>query len=188
LGREIILALVAEKPGTAWDLETRLRRRFRGYGYARNTVRRTLGRLCSSGLVVEQPQGRADAKGREGTIWEATPAGVERSREWLGEEVGGALARDELHARIAFCRPEDLPRLLEVVRKSEEGCEQRLAQLAPRASRNPDAGGLTVDIEMIASDAERAWWVHRAEYLRGVKALIRRVIDRSRSSWTDADV
>lgn len=186
LGREIILALVVEKPGTAFELENRLRRRFPSYNYARNIVRRTLGRLRTSGLVADHvPAGHAGATGREGMIWEATSAGVERSRAWVGEELGGPLARDELHARIALCRPRDLPSLLDVVRKAEQKCEERIVALGPEADQvglAAEAGGWAAEMEMIASDAERASLANRASWLSVVKLRLHKAEQRSRSS------
>jgi hypothetical protein len=191
LGREIILALVVEKPGTAFELENRLRRRFPSYGYARNIVRRTLGRLRTSGLVSQRPPaGQAGATGREGMVWEATSAGAERSRAWVGEELGGPLARDELHARIALCGPQDLPRLLEVVRNAERTCEERLAALGPQADRAvlaADAGGWAAEMESIAGDAERASLANRASWLSGVKLRLRAAEEQTKPPRSGPD-
>lgn len=171
LGQKIILALVAEQPGTTWELERRLRRRFPSSEYSRSLVRQTLGRLQAAGLVERCEPAQVDHQGRQRRVWEATADGAERSRTWVLEDVAETPAREELQAKLAFCRYEDLPRLLELVLEEERLCGARLMELGVEHAAHEAAGGHG-SVTDIASGAERAWWRSRADWFGSVKALI----------------
>lgn len=166
MGHKIILALVSQRPGTTWELEMRLRRRFPTSEYSRSLVRQTLSRLHGAGLVERCESEQADRRGHKRMVWEATAEGAQRSRAWVLEDVPEAPAREDLQARLAFCRAEDLPRLLELVREEERLCGERLTEIgADHASA--DSG-----VKDIASGAERAWWRSRADWFASVRGLI----------------
>lgn len=173
-GREIILALVVERPGSRHELEVRLQRRFPSHGYSSGIVRRTLGRLRVAGLVTERRVPRSGGRKGEVSVLEATSAGIERSRAWLREDPGvGSWTRDVLNAKIALCGIEDVPELLGLICAAEQACEAQLADL-----ERLDSAALPVEgMGRIARDGELGLVRGRLEWLREIKSRLRRVVE-----------
>ncbi|HEY1690034.1 MAG TPA: hypothetical protein VGF95_14360 [Solirubrobacteraceae bacterium] len=148
LGREIVLALIVEQPGTAWDLGCRLRRRLAALDYRAPMVRRTTQRLAELGWIVEDSQGS----------WAATGAGVARRRQWFAESATYG-AWDRLFAQVALCTAEEMPLVLATLWGHEVECERHLAAL-----RDPEGD--------IAKEAERDLLRMRLDWLRGVRGKL----------------
>jgi DNA-binding PadR family transcriptional regulator len=129
---EAVLGLVIEQPDSASRLGRRLVERFRSAQFTRSTGHNALNRLARQGLVRVVPNGGASG---EEERYEATPQGVEHFRAWLRacSTVAPAL-REELQAKIAFCVPEDLPRLIDAIRAEERACANMFAAAQGRLS------------------------------------------------------
>jgi len=86
--------------------------------------------------------------------------------------------RDDLHMKIALCRPRNLPRLIEMVGGQELVCLgrlqdlKRLAEEAATSSR--DWPGL---MRMLAAEAEVAFWNARIEWLQNARELLEQLRD-----------
>jgi DNA-binding PadR family transcriptional regulator len=167
LGREIVLALLVERPGNAYELDQRLRRRFPNAGYARDTARKSLKRLEADGLVA--PIDAAQSRRRSRAVSrEATPAGVAQAQKWVGDYITMPPLREELYARIVLCDADSVPRLLSVAREAERMCELQLGRLDgdDRDAGKPPGSGT------IAGDVEKSWWDSRFRYLQSVRCRL----------------
>lgn len=186
LGREIVLGLLIERPGSGYQLEKRLRERFGSCNYAEGTARQTLGRLHELGFARPAAPSRP-LRSREARMWEATPAGVATFRAWVRESVSTSPVREELHAKIALCQPQDLPRLIDVVREAERVCvfqlqamnrqlQERRELQDPRKRQERrerlDGGEWAAGMDLIVAAAERAWWDSRIKWLQGVRVYL----------------
>lgn len=139
---EAVLGLVIEQPGSASQLGQRLVERFRSAQFTRSTSHNALNRLAGQGLV------RVITDGSESSAeerYEATPLGVEHFRVWLRASSAAAPAlREELQAKVEFCAPADLPRLIDAICAEERACasmfaaaQGRLSEAELIASRRP---------------------------------------------------
>ena len=118
-----MLGLVIERPGNSYQLERRLEGRFGSAQFGHATAYHALKRLTKQGLIRPVGDGdeaaalaRAEAGDLPATAYEATPAGITHFRRWLRASTATPPVREELQAKIAFCGPEDLPRMIEIVR------------------------------------------------------------------------
>lgn len=128
---EAVLGLVIERPDTAAQLGRRLVERFRSARFTRSTGHNALGRLERAGLVRAVAGIAPDGELR----YEATPRGVEHFRMWLeGCSTMAPALREELQAKIAFCAPEDLPRLIDAILAEERACARMFAAARGRLS------------------------------------------------------
>jgi DNA-binding PadR family transcriptional regulator len=100
--------------GTLRNLIYWLAERFGSACYAQGTARQAIKRLVDEGLARAVGERRMASGGARVTIYEATPAGVEHFQQWMWTSVSTPPVREELHAKIAPCRPADLPRMVAV--------------------------------------------------------------------------
>jgi hypothetical protein len=118
-GSMAVLGLVIEQPdATVSHIGQCLGQRFHRSRFARSTAHSALPRLAHLGRVhrTHLEQGNDRSLDR----YEATPEGVEAFHAWMFEEPGARPAlREAMYGRIELCRPEDLPRLIEMVRREE---------------------------------------------------------------------
>jgi DNA-binding PadR family transcriptional regulator len=123
---------VIEQPDSASQLGRRLVERFRSAQFTRSTGHNALTRLAHQGLVrVVADDGPAGEEER----YEATPQGVEHFRAWLRSSSTTAPAlREELQAKVAFCAPEDLPRVIDAICAEERACASMFAAAQGRLS------------------------------------------------------
>ena len=113
--------------------------------------------------------------GRKKTVYEATPAGVEHFRRWLRASTQTPPVREELHAKIALWGPEDLPRLIEIVREAEMACAQQLQGLNRRMrferERRRRMRRVGADKGLIVMSGEVTWWDARIKWLQDMRRL-----------------
>lgn len=159
---EAVLGLVIEQPDSASRLGQRLVERFRSAQFTRSTGHNALNRLARQGLVRVVAEDRALEEPR----YEATPQGVEHFRAWLRASCVAAPAlREELQAKVEFCTPEDLPRLIEAICAEERACASMFAAAQGRLS----AAELVAPRH--ATDAERWSELTRRAVLRDEAAM-----------------
>jgi hypothetical protein len=135
---EAVLGLVIEQPDSASRVGQRLVERFRSAQFTRSTAHNALARLAQQGLVHmidESPEPSAEAEADEHERYEATPRGVEHFQTWLRASSSAAPAlREELHAKIEFCAPGDLPKLIDAICAEERACASMFAAAQGRLS------------------------------------------------------
>jgi DNA-binding PadR family transcriptional regulator len=112
---------------------------------------------------------RNGTQGRR-AIYEATAKGVASFEDWLLSTTSEPPLREDLHFRIALCRPRDAPRMIELIHGQELVCLGRVQDLK-RASEAEIADGSEWDrmVRVVSRDAELGFWNARIEWLQGVR-------------------
>src|ERR1017187_9659658 len=160
--KHAVLGLVIERPGYGYQLAQRLDERFGSSGFAPSGVYSALDQLARDELVRsagEMGAGRA-RKAAPRTIYEATEEGVNHFEAWMLDSSPTPPLRDELHMKIALCRPLNVLRLISAPVR------------AP-----PSSSDWSWLMRMLASDAEVASWTARIEWLLSGKELLEQLRD-----------
>jgi DNA-binding PadR family transcriptional regulator len=183
--KHAVLGLVIERPGYGYQLAQRLDERFAASGFAPSGVYSALDQLSrdelvrSAGEMGPGPARRAAPR----TIYEATEEGVDHFEAWMLDPSPAPPLRDELHMKIALCRPRNVPRLIEMVGSQEIVCLGRLQdlkQLTEDASTSSrDWSGL---MRLLAAEAEVAFWNARIEWLQNARELLEQLRDEHEPS------
>jgi len=186
---EAVLGLVIERSGNSYQLEQRLEGRFGSAQFSHATAYHALQRLAKQGLIrpIEASSSPAepgagagtgtDAAESSATAYEATPAGITHFRRWLRASTATPPVREELQAKISFCGPEDLPRMVEIVREAELACAAQLEDLNERMrrqrllDRDDPWRRLT---GMIVTAGDVAWWDARIKWLQTLRQYLQR--------------
>lgn len=181
-----ILGLVIERPGYGYQLAQRLEERFGSSAFAPSGVYSALDQLSRDEFVrAAGEMGLGSARrAAPRMIYEATDQGVDHFEEWILGSSPAPPLRDELHMKIALCRPGNLPRLIDLVYGQELACMGRLRDLG----RSSD-GEATEDcrdwsrlMRVLAKDAEIALWKARIEWLQRARELLERLLEEWRRS------
>jgi len=119
----------------------------------------------------------ADVADLPATAYEATPAGIAHFRRWLRASTATPPVREELQAKISFCGPEDLPRMVAIVREAELACAAQLEDLNERMRRQrlldrDDAWRRLTGMIVTAGDV--AWWDARIKWLQTLRQYLQR--------------
>ncbi len=129
---EAVLGLVIEQPDSASSVGQRLVERFRSAQFTRSTAHNALARLTRQGFVRVAPH---EPQPPDDPHYEPTPLGVEHFHAWLCSCSTAAPAlREELHAKVEFCDPRNLPSLIEAIRVEELACARMFAAAQGRLS------------------------------------------------------
>jgi hypothetical protein len=180
---------VIEQPGNSYQLEQRLEGRFGSAQFSHATAYHALKRLAKQGLIrpmdasssPTQSAAGADANAEAAelpaTAYEATQAGIVHFRRWLLASTATPPVREELQAKIAFCGPEDLSRMVEIVRDAELACAVQLQDLNERMRRQrlldrDDAWRRLTGMIVTAGDV--AWWDARIKWLQTLRQYLQR--------------
>lgn len=181
--KHAVLGLVIERPGYGYQLAQRLEERFGASGFAPSGVYSALDQLSrdefvrAAGEMGPGPARRAAPR----MIYEATDQGIEHFEAWMLGSSPAPPLRDELHLKIALCRPRDLPRLIDMVYGQELACIGRLRDLKQLSER--EAAGETHEwsrlMRVLSRDAEVASWKARIEWLQSARELLERLLEDS---------
>jgi DNA-binding PadR family transcriptional regulator len=183
---EAVLGLVIELPGNSYQLERRLDGRFGSAQFGHATAYHALKRLAKQGLIRpvgdSRPPAQADANaraeaGEPATVYEATEAGVAHFRDWLLAATATPPLREELQAKIAFCGPRDLSRMIQIVREAELACAAQLEDLNERMRRERRLQGddpWRRLMGMIVTAGDVAWWDARIRWLQALRQYLQR--------------
>jgi DNA-binding PadR family transcriptional regulator len=178
-----VLGLLIERPGYGYQLAQRLEERFGSSGFAPSGVYSALDQLSRDELVRsarEMGAGPARRAARR-MIYEATDEGIDHFETWMLGSSPTPPLRDELHMKIALCRPRNLPRLIDMVYGQELACMGRLRDLKrlaeDEAEANPQEWARLMRV--LARDAETAMWKARIEWLQTARELLERLREES---------
>jgi DNA-binding PadR family transcriptional regulator len=179
-GPELVLGLLAERASNCYQLDRRLTERFGSAGYTQGVARQAIGRLVDDGFVrVVGGGARLASSGgglrARGTVYEATQAGVERFEQWMWASVSTPPVREELHAKIALCRPADLQRMVAVVREAESVCTGKLQSLNLRVQScrvDPHLEDFRARMDLVVRTGDQAWWDSRIKWLQRVRVYL----------------
>jgi DNA-binding PadR family transcriptional regulator len=183
-----ILGLVIERPGYGYQLAQRLEERFGSSAFAPSGVYSALDQLSrdefvrASGEMGLGPARRAAPR----MIYEATDQGVDHFEAWILGSSPAPPLRDELHMKIALCRPSNLPRLIDLVYGQELSCQGRLRDLkeSTQATADGDSRDWSRLMRALVRDAEIALWTSRIEWLQNARELLEGLLEESRRSYT----
>lgn len=175
-----ILGLVIERPGYGYQLAQRLEERFGSSAFAPSGVYSALDQL-SRDEFVRAAGGMGLGAARRAAprmIYEATDQGVDHFEEWILGSSPAPPLRDELHMKIALCRPSNLPRLIDLVYGQELACLGRLRDLKGGAAStaNDESRDWSGTMRVLARDAEIALWKSRIEWLQNARELLERLL------------
>jgi DNA-binding PadR family transcriptional regulator len=180
---DAVLGLLIEEPGNTYQLGRRLERRFGSSDFAHGTAYHAVRRLAEQGLIRPRegnPPISPDALALAAPTaidYEATPDGVAHFESWLRASTSTPPVREELLAKVAFCKPADLPRMVEVVRDAELACTARLNELNQRRREEylragDDAWRRLMTLIVTAGDV--AWWDARIKWLQDLRRYLQR--------------
>jgi DNA-binding PadR family transcriptional regulator len=182
--KHAVLGLVIERPGYGYQLAQRLDERFGSSGFAPSGVYSALDQLSrdelvrSAGELGPGPARRAAPR----TIYEATEEGVDHFESWMLDPSPTPPLRDELHMKIALCRPRNVPRLIEMIGGQELVCLGRLRDLKGVTEEVPGrADDWSRLMGVLASEAEIAFWNARIEWLQSARELLEQLRDERES-------
>ncbi len=185
-----ILGLVIERPGYGYQLTQRLEERFGSSSFAPSGVYSALDQLSRDGYVQaarEAGQGPA-RRAAPRMIYEATVEGVEHFEAWMLGSSPTPPLRDELHMKIALCRPRNIPRLIDMVYGQKLACVARVRELehlaAAQASDQSDEWSQRMRV--LATETEIASWRARIEWLQSARDLLETIKDASRRAPHEA--
>jgi DNA-binding PadR family transcriptional regulator len=171
--KHAVLGLVIEQPGYAYRIASGVRRQLRFADLADSYPYWALEKLENEGLVRrvdEHGQPLHEGASSRRAIYEATENGVEQFEDWLLSTAAEPPLRDDLHFRIALCRPKDAPRMIELIQGQELVCLGRVHDLKRDSHENAgDAQEWDRMVSAVSRDAELAFWNARIEWLRGVR-------------------
>lgn len=157
---DVALGLVVERPGSRGKVVARLNERLGSTQFTEQAVLKALQRLEQQGLVR-----LADGE------YVATERGVERFEEWLWASLSLPPVREEMLAKVALCRPQDLPRLIDVVRGAELACVSMVDDLnrALREERRIVERVRARQRYVVVAGSEVAWWEARIMWLQRLR-------------------
>jgi DNA-binding PadR family transcriptional regulator len=171
--KHAVLGLVIEQPGYAYRIASGVRRQLRFADLADSYPYWALEKLEKEGLVRRVDENgnplNNGASGRR-AIYEATPSGIASFEGWLLSTAAEPPLRDDLHFRIALCRPHDAARMIELIHGQELVCLGRVQDLK-RTSEGESDEVTEWDrvVRVVSRDAELAFWNARIEWLQGVR-------------------
>ncbi len=157
---DVALGLVVERPGRTSEVFARLNERLGATQFSEQAVRRALGRLEERKLVR-----------LAGEVYVATSVGVKRFQAWLWASLSLPPVREELLAKVALCRVEDLPRMIAAIRDAELGCVSMVAGLnrVLREERGIMERVTARRRHVVLVGAELAWWESRITWLQRLR-------------------
>jgi hypothetical protein len=86
--------------------------------------------------------------------------------------------REDLLAKVAFCGPADLPRMIEIIREAEGACMTQLENLNARTRRERALADADDEwrwmMRIIVSDGDYAWWDARIKWLQQLRQYLQR--------------
>lgn len=182
--KHAVLGLVIEQPSYAYRIASDVRRQLRFADLADSYPYWALEKLETEGLVRRVDENgdplNNGVSGRR-AIYEATPKGRASFEDWLLSTAAEPPLRDDLHFRIALCRPHDAPRMIELVHGQELVCLGRVQDLK-RAMETDVADGSEWDlmVRIVSRDAELGFWNARIEWLQGVRERLEGLPTESR--------
>jgi len=182
-----ILGLVIERPGYGYQLTQRLEERFGSSSFAPSGVYSALDQLSRDGFVqAARESGEAGPgparRAAPRMIYEATAEGVEHFETWMLGSSPTPPLRDELHMKIALCRPRNIPRLIDLVYGQKLACAARLRDLERLAETQAagQSGEWAQRMRVLATETEIASWRARIEWLQSARDLLEAIKEASR--------
>ncbi len=180
---DAVLGLLVEQPANSYQLERRLETRFGAAQFAHGTAYQAVRRLSGQELIRPLASPAPDIGPAPGmrplpaVAYEPTPKGFEHFRRWLLASTSTPPVREELLAKVTFCGPGDLPRMIEIVRDAELACTAQLEEVNARMRRERLLAGddrWRRLMSLIVSASDVAWWDARIKWLAELRSYLQR--------------
>lgn len=175
----LVLALVIERPGHAYELGARYQRHFASFApTAPNAVYKTLDRLSEHNLVTSAPATHVQSRRSIRVIYEATQAAVEAHRRWLLSEIRPRHWREELLARLATgrnLRRGELLTLIDLYEQMTAEHSQQIDKPPSATDEETDSSGALVR-QLVAQEQDAinsvqlAWVEQAKDHIRRLPA------------------
>lgn len=164
--REVVLALLAREASHGYQLQARLALALGPLGGALNAghVYVTLSRLEKADLVRARRVGQADRPDRK--VYELTPVGRERVREWLSDTSWPKPAPAEFHLKLVAAAAAGLADPVGLIdeQRGELLRGLREAQRAALAEPSASVAGLLLEGVVLRLQADLRWLEECARY------------------------
>jgi DNA-binding PadR family transcriptional regulator len=138
--RAAVLAVVLEGPGHGYEIAARLAWRvgpsWRIYAKHLYPVLKSLekdGYVRVEDMPAKAQRGNSRLR-KDRLVYYPTPAAEQARLEWMQTPASSTLIRPDIHARLIFSRPEEAPRLLEMLKQYEQdvvGTLELIASIEP---------------------------------------------------------
>jgi DNA-binding PadR family transcriptional regulator len=123
-----VLAALVEHPGHGYGIAGRLSMRMGpAWQVESKRVYEVLQELEDEGMASSVRE-LSSEEGRLRRVYTATPLAEQERARWMGERQPVPLVRADIHARVAFSRPEEAPQLLKALDEYELDCMEMLEQ------------------------------------------------------------
>jgi DNA-binding PadR family transcriptional regulator len=159
--KHVVLGLLADRTSYGYALQQQLAEQFGFLGLAESAIYKTLERLEADRYV--ENAGHRSSGGTSRILYRATPDGVASFRAWMAAPSERPPLRDELHAKLIFAGPDDLPLLLDAVEAQTQACLTELAELGHRP--RPIVDGAPIPWSTRAQLLVDGFGAHRLESL-----------------------
>lgn len=172
--QNVVLGELVRRRGYGYQLHDRLRELLIDvFGFSETAVYPALQSLERRGLIVavdRVPSRREDRWTNPRIVYEATPEGEKRYRQWMAQPTRKTPLREELHLKLISATVEDVPALLDALDCIEEDCCRCLADVSahPLAARQPgspraDTFGATLVQDAVVGHLQATLeWVERS--------------------------
>jgi DNA-binding PadR family transcriptional regulator len=173
--KHAILGLVIQQPSYARRIAVEARRQFRFADLADSYPYWALEKLEADGLVRQVDEsGVPISKSETGAqaVYEATVKGVRAFEDWLGSTPDDPVLRDDLQFRISAMRPDDLSRIVELIRDREQVCAAHERTLHVQPGHPKDRSAWISALREVARDAELMFWRGRIDWLHDVRETL----------------
>lgn len=172
-----VLGLVIERPSYGYEVWQRFEARFgEVIDVGASRIYQAFDGLLADGLIEQAPGVPGGSRRQPRPCYRATDRGTDAHRTWLAEELRGDPARLELHRRLLATGADDLPTLLQVVDRYEQGCLDEIAALRPDARPAAEAmrDRLLAEERRLVLEARMRWILFARRQLEAVGAPPRR--------------
>lgn len=173
-----ILSLFLDGPDTHAGIKDRLRRDFPHAAWAPSIVNSSLPALVTQGLLVLIASGEK----RGDDLYEITEAGIADFRKWMREAPRSTgPMREPLQVWVENSTPEELPRVLGVIRETEREATKKVAEAQKHLNSERMLGRLgppdgsdypgRVRYAMLADTV--LYWEHRVNRCKALRMNLR---------------
>lgn len=181
--KHVVLGLLIERAGYAYDIEQRFNSRFRFLSLSEKVVYKLIRQLEAEGWI-ERAGTKQVGQTPPRMLYRATSDGREEFSRWIAEPCEIGVAREEVHVKVVLSQPPDWPRLVELTDKLERTCLTAMRELQ-------DTSGLTFDqladpeipwdsvAAVLVDDAEVTRLQAMVDWLQRVRVLVVRRMNPS---------
>lgn len=130
--QNVVLGQLIQHRGYGYELADRLRAWADALDLSDAAIYAALRNLAGKGLIVEAGRDGAARGSRQShlrVIFEATPEGHSHFERWMAATPRKAPLREELHMQLMVAEEDDIPALVEGLRRMEDDCRLQLARI-----------------------------------------------------------